>query len=246
MRVLIVDDEPNVRFVFRTALESSGFVVDEAEDGRAALSRLEQTAFDVVLLDLQMPGVGGMEVLERLRDAHNDVPVVIVTAHGSIPDAVAAMKLGAIDFVAKPLTPDRLRAVVSEVTARHAASEETHDDDPLATEPEPRARHATTVLIAPAAIELNDVKRALNRREFDRAAFLLEKALDADPDSPEANTLMGVLLESRGQDHAAYHSYKMALAVNPDYGPARENMIRYCERFGLDSTKKAINPAAEE
>ena len=105
-RILIVDDEPNVRLVFRTALEAVGYAVDEVADGGAALDRLRESPADLVLLDLQMPRLDGMATLARLREAGDDVPVVIITAHGSVPDAVAAMKLGAIDFLAKPLTPD--------------------------------------------------------------------------------------------------------------------------------------------
>lgn len=239
--VLIVDDEPNVRFVFRTALESVGFTVDEAAEGLEALEWLKTSAADVVLLDLQMPGVGGMEMLRRLRDAGDDVPVVIVTAHGSIPDAVAAMKLGAIDFLSKPLTPEALRRVVAEVVARHAPVEVEPEPQPVAEHPE----HPTVVTLWPAAIDLTAVKVALNRREFDRAAILLEQALDVDPESAEVLTLMGVLQESRGQDHAAYHSYKSALTANPHYGPARDNLRRYCDRFGLDPDNPRINPAAE-
>ena len=88
-RILIVDDEPNVRLVFRTALESTGAELAAAEDGEAALAWLKVNPADLVLLDLQMPRVGGMNVLEQLRAAGNDVPVIIITAHGSIPDAVA-------------------------------------------------------------------------------------------------------------------------------------------------------------
>ena len=236
-RVLIVDDEPNVRLVFRTTLESAGFRVDEAADGVAALEWLGRTSCDVVLLDLQMPGVGGMEVLRRIRDEDNDVPVVIVTAYGTIPDAVAAMKLGAIDFLSKPLAPDALRQVVSEVIDRHA---------PVRHEPQPVTAplgHPTVVTLLPTVLELTEVKLALNRREFDRAETLLEQALDTAPDSAEALTL-GVLLESRGQDHAAYQSYRKALTANPHYGPARENLRRYCERFGLDPDNPRINPVA--
>jgi DNA-binding response OmpR family regulator len=171
-RVLIVDDEPNVRFVFRTALESVGFTVDEAAEGLEALDWLKTSAADVVLLDLQMPGVGGMEMLRRLRDAGNDVPVVIVTAHGSIPDAVAAMKLGAIDFLSKPLTPEALRRVVAEVVARHAPVEVEPEPQPQAVTDHPE--HPTVVTLWPTVIDLTAVKVALNRREFDRAATLLE------------------------------------------------------------------------
>jgi Tfp pilus assembly protein PilF len=114
--------------------------------------------------------------------------------------------------------------------------------------PEPaleRPAHSTDVItLLPTALDLTPVKQALNRREFDQAATLLEKVLDTVPDSAEALTLMGVLLESRGQDHAAFHSYKSALTANPHYGPARDNMQRYCERFGLDADNAQINPAA--
>ena len=94
--------------MFRTALESAGLEVVESEGGEQGLRRLRQSPADLVLLDLQMPTMGGMEVLRRLRSDENLVPVVIITAYGSIPDAVEAMKLGAIDFLAKPITPDAL------------------------------------------------------------------------------------------------------------------------------------------
>ncbi len=119
IRVLIVDDEPNVRLVLGTALSSVGYEVVEAEDGAKAIETLSSSGprFDLVLLDLQMPKVDGMEVLSRLREVGNTVPVVILTAHGSIPEAVTAMKLGAIDFLTKPITPEALRRVVAEVIA---------------------------------------------------------------------------------------------------------------------------------
>ena len=117
-RILIVDDEPNVRLVFRTALESTGYLVTEAADGSAALQQLHKVPTDLILLDLKMPGMDGMETLERLRLERSEIPVVVVTAHGSVPDAVAAMKLGAVDFLPKPVSPVSLRAVVASVCAR--------------------------------------------------------------------------------------------------------------------------------
>ena len=111
--ILIVDDEPNVRLVFRTALESSGYAVVEAGDGGSALARLRKEPADLILLDLKMPGLDGIETLSRLRDAGSFTPVVIVTAHGCIPDAVAAMKLGAADVIPKPVSPATLREVVA-------------------------------------------------------------------------------------------------------------------------------------
>ena len=238
-RILIVDDEPNVRLVFRTALEAAGYNVEEAEDGDTALDRLEWSPADLILLDLKMPGIDGMETLQRLREAGNDVPVVIVTAHGSIPDAVAAMRLGAIDFLSKPLRPEALRKVVGDVVRRSAAPAPT-PAPALAAEP------PTAVVVMAPVLDLTAAKRALNLREFDRAVNLLERALELAPDSAEAHTLMGVLRESLGQDHAAYHAYRAALHADPHYGPARDNLQRYCERFGLDFHNRSINPAAEE
>jgi DNA-binding response OmpR family regulator len=252
--ILIVDDYPNVRLVFRTALESGGYRVAEAEDGEAALEWLARSTPDVILLDLQMPRLGGMEVLRRLRKAGHDVPVVIVTAHGSIPDAVVAMKLGAIDFLTKPLYPEALRQVVGEVIRRHSPSgtepATRHDgevelDSGLHAVPPRRPATATAVTLAPPVVDLTPIKRALNRREFDKALSALEEALVLAPDSAEAHTLMGVLRESLGQQHAAYHAYKSALEADPHYGPALDNMQRYCARYGLDVHNRAINPAAK-
>lgn len=234
-RVLVVDDEPNVRLMFRTALET-GYQVDEVSDGAAALDFLATTSPDVVILDLLMPGMGGMEVLRHLREAGNDVPVVIVTAHGSIPDAVAAMKLGAIDFLSKPLTPDRLRNVVAEVVERHAT--------PTVVASFPLRETTTVVTITRPVLDLAPVKLAINRRDFARAANLLEAALDAHPTSAEAHTLMGILQEAGGQNHAAFHSYRTALQSDPGCVPALENLERYCREFGLDFHNPNINPVA--
>ena len=239
-RILIVDDEPNARLVFRTTLQSDGYAVFEAEDGETALGFLNASPFDLVLLDLKMPGIGGMETLRRLRHAGHDVPVVMVTAHGSIPDAVQAMKYGAIDFLSKPLTPAVLRKVVGDVVRRHAEGKAAPEPEPVPTSPAPSA----VVTVGPPVVDLTLAKRALNRRQFAEAESLLDQALDLAPASAEAQTLMGVLRESLGQDHAAYHAYRAALRADPHYGPARDNLRRYCDRFGLDFHNRSINPAA--
>ena len=219
--ILIVDDEPNVRLVFRTALESTGAGLAAAEDGEAALTWLQANKADLVLLDLQMPGVGGMGVLERLRAEGNDVPVIIITAHGSIPDAVAAMKLGAIDFLSKPLTPDALRRAVAEVLDREAPRV------PL----QARAPGEPVPFVSPFASHLRDAKQAINRRHFADAEVHLRQAIGLDPKSAEAHNLMGVLHESRGEHEASYQSYKAALKADRQFEPARHNMQRYYERF---------------
>jgi DNA-binding response OmpR family regulator len=221
--ILIVDDEPNVRLVFRTALESSGYRTSSAEDGEKALLWLENAPIDLVLLDLQMPGMSGMGVLEAIREAGNDVPVVIVTAHGSIPDAVQAMKLGAIDFLSKPLSPDALRSVVAEVLERHAEA---------GVEPTPRRAVPEPVTVVSQFIaNLAHAKRALNHRWFDEAEVYLKQATALDGGSAEAHNLMGVLHECRNEHDASYREYRAALKADRHYEPAKHNMQRYYERF---------------
>ncbi len=233
-RILIVDDEPNVRLVFRTALESTGREIAAAEDGEAALTLLAATRVDLVLLDLQMPRLGGMEVLERLRASGDSVPVIIVTAHGSVPDAVAAIKLGAIDFLAKPLTPDALRRAVAEVL----------DREPARSPAPPAAGRSTGQPVTAEGrfvAHLRDAKRAINRRTFDEAEVFLREAIGLDPRSAEAHNLMGVLHESRSEHDASYASYRAALKADRGYEPARHNMQRYYERFTFGRSNLPID-----
>jgi DNA-binding response OmpR family regulator len=182
--ILIVDDEPNVRLMLRTALESVGYRVVEAADGLGALARLEGSGCDLVLLDLRMPKLDGMQTLARLRERGDLTPVVMLTAHGSIPDAVAAMRLGAIDFLAKPITPVELRTVVADVLRRHRAEP---PPAPVAARPASRERRSL-------GFELARAKRAVNRGEFAEAERLLREVLAEDAHSKDAHELLDRLL----------------------------------------------------
>jgi DNA-binding response OmpR family regulator len=231
-KVLIVDDEPSVRLVFRTTLEAAGYDVAEAAEGGAALGALRGGPVDLVFLDLRMPGMDGLEVLRHLRDVGDDVPVVIVTAHGDVPNAVEAMKLGAIDFLAKPLSPAALRKAALEVLARHAQRPPS-GSRPVAPEP--------VTVAAQFALNLGRAKRALNGRAFDEAEVHLKQALGLDGRSAEAHNLMGVLHELRREHDASYRSYKAALKADPHYEPARHNMTRYYEMFTFGASKVPVD-----
>lgn len=221
--ILIVDDEPNVRLMFRTALASSGYQVTMAEDGTTALDWLAGGKADVILLDLHMPGMDGMDVLRRLRESGDDTPIVIVTAHGNVPNAVQAMKLGAIDFLTKPLTPDKLRATVADVIERQADRKHAAESPPAVPEPITAASQF--------ADDLRRAKRALNRCAFDEAEVFLKQAIALNPSSAETHNLMGVLHECRNEHDASYREYKAALKADRHYAPARHNLTRYYERF---------------
>jgi two-component system response regulator AtoC len=111
--VLIVDDEMNIRRVLAAMLKRDGYEVTTAADGEQALAVLQKTPVHVVVTDLVMPKVGGMELLRRVSADYPDVPVILITAHGSVDSAVAALKAGAFDYVTKPFEQEELRKVIA-------------------------------------------------------------------------------------------------------------------------------------
>jgi DNA-binding NtrC family response regulator len=111
--ILIADDEKNIRATLARALGLEGYATEEAADGARALARIEEGGVDLVLLDLQMPVMDGLALLERLAAGARRVPVIVLTAHGSIEKAVRAVRLGAVDFVEKPPATERLLLAVA-------------------------------------------------------------------------------------------------------------------------------------
>ena len=111
--VLIVDDEPGVRAALAGVLRDEGYEVDAVDSGEAGLDRLTRAAYDVILLDIWLPGIDGLTTLQRMRDRQVDAPVVMISGHGNIESAVKAIKIGAFDFVEKPLSLEKTVLVVS-------------------------------------------------------------------------------------------------------------------------------------
>jgi nitrogen regulation protein NR(I) len=117
--VLIVDDEMNIRRVLAAMLKRDGYEVTTAADGEQALAVLQKTPVHVVVTDLVMPKVGGMELLRKVSADYPDVPVILITAHGSVDSAVAALKAGAFDYVTKPFEQEELRKVIAKAARAH-------------------------------------------------------------------------------------------------------------------------------
>jgi DNA-binding NtrC family response regulator len=118
--LLIVDDEPDLRWVLRGLFEDEGFTVEEAGDGEAALALVEQHTPDVVLSDMRMPRLPGLELLRRLRARTPDVPVILLSAVEDLATAVDAIKEGAFDYQAKPFDGPRLLLTVKRAAEQHA------------------------------------------------------------------------------------------------------------------------------
>jgi DNA-binding NtrC family response regulator len=114
--LLLVEDKNELRAMLRKALERNGHSVDEAADGSAAIQKLRNRRYQMVLTDLKMPGASGLEVLRESKQADSTIPVILLTAFGSVDEAVSAMKEGAFDFIQKPVDLDHLKLLVERAT----------------------------------------------------------------------------------------------------------------------------------
>jgi DNA-binding NtrC family response regulator len=111
-RILVVDDEPNICQVLSAVLRKEGHEVEVCRDGEEALLLMEKTPVDLLITDVIMNNVSGVELLQRVQAASPQTPVVMMTAYGTIKSAVDAIKLGAFDYLAKPFDMDQMKSVV--------------------------------------------------------------------------------------------------------------------------------------
>jgi len=123
-KLLVVDDEEPQRLMLANILGRAGFSVETAADGNQALTRLAEGAFDVLLTDQRMPGMDGLELLERARRIQRELPVVLMTAYGTVSTAVEAMKRGAADYLTKPFERDELMVVIEKVLRQRRLEDE--------------------------------------------------------------------------------------------------------------------------
>jgi DNA-binding NtrC family response regulator len=204
-KILIVDDEKNLRLTMSMCLEPLGCEIDTADDGEDALKQLDHKEFDLVLLDIRLPRMDGIEVLRQAVERNPNVRIIMVSAHGTVENAVEAMKLGAVDFIQKPFTPKEIRDLVQQVLDREGIEE-------------------TQALDYDAHIQL--AKRCASRRQFEAAMGHTKKAIAADPSRPQAFNLLGGLQEIMGERTNAVKNYRVAVDLDPTYKPAQQNLDR--------------------
>lgn len=233
-RILITDDEKNIRLMLRIALEQEGYVVEEAADGAEALEAIARCLPDLLMLDLNMPVLDGMAVLERLRAANVSTgkpKVVVLTAYGSIAAAVKATRLGAVDFLEKPITPDELRETVKGVL------DEARTEARFAA----MARPSEAQLSGGYEGVLDRVRKALRAADTTSAESLLMRAADltGGRDAPYFN-LLGVLYETQRQWRLAKKFYGRAMRSDRKYEPAEQNMRRMYELETFGKTELPV------
>ncbi|MGD9578640.1 MAG: response regulator, partial [Syntrophorhabdus sp.] len=119
-QILIVEDDRKMRLALREIMTNEGYVVDTVETGEAALGRADGNGYDLVITDLKLPGIDGMDVLRAIRKSRPETSVVIITAYATVDTAVEAMREGAEDYISKPFNLDEIRLIVRKVLEKKA------------------------------------------------------------------------------------------------------------------------------
>jgi len=165
-KLLVVDDEPALRRALRTSLAASGFSVSEARSGEEALAALDRAPVDIVLLDINMPGMSGVEACRRIRELSAQIGIIMVTVRDSEDDKVHALEAGADDFIAKPYhlreLVARLRAMLRRMTAKQSKPQSVLQAGALEIDIQRR-------LVTKGGEEIH-----LSPKEFDLLAYLVE------------------------------------------------------------------------
>jgi DNA-binding response OmpR family regulator len=222
-KIFIIDDERTIRLTFRFALETDGYAVQEAATVDEAMMGLQAETYQLVILDLRIGDDSGLNVLAEMRRRGLQTPTLMITAYGSIRNAVRAMQLGAIDFLEKPVEPVALRRLVAEILDRH----QPHDVQPT---------ESTAV-----GNLLREAKRLINLQDFDSAKTCITAALKIDDASPDVYNLQGVLAEIGGDYDAARRAYGRAIRLHSQHEPAQQNMRRLFELFNFGTSEEALH-----
>ena len=192
-RILVIDDEEHIRRVMRMTLEAAGYEVGEAADGPRGLEAFgDGSTWDAVLLDQRMPGMDGLETLRHMKERRAGARVIMITAYASIELAVDAMKLGATDFVRKPMTPEIVRNAVTAALAKPAATPSV-PQPPLEVAPE---RAAASI----ARLTLNGFRlwRAPDIEGAQPPALSRRRFVVQHPDGQEQDVIVEIVPEVIG------------------------------------------------
>ncbi len=225
-RVIVIDDEKNIRLTLKKALSGAGYEVDAAMNGENGLQKLKEKEYPVVLLDMRLPGIDGIEVLKQINNLDYKTKVIMITGYGNVETAVETMKLGAIDYLRKPFKPEEIKDVVAQVFARYQLEEDEQEADSFRE-------------------FLSLAKSAINKRNFEKAIKLLKQATSLDSEKPEPFNLLGIIYELRSNQPEAMKMYRAALALDPTYKPADENLQRASD-MNNDGDLDSVNLGEEE
>ena len=196
-KILIVDDEKTALKSLSKILKLEGYTVEAKEDGESALELLSNESFELMVLDLQMPGMSGLEVLQEVVKIYPELQIIMLTAHGSMDSAIEALRLGAHDYILKPASPEEILASVGKGISRRTESERKHRiigqmESSLQELKDYEGVETVTEVSRMIYTLGEDVKIDLERREIWQNDQIVSL-------TPTEGKLLKVLLENRGR-----------------------------------------------
>ena len=189
-KILIIDDTKNIRLMLTKTLELEGYHVTTASDGKEALDVFAKEKFDLAFLDIKLPEIRGTEVLRRIRDMGVVTPVIIITAYGTVKNAVDCTNMGAIAYLQKPFTAEKIRSVLQELNLS-VSSENT---------------------LSNIEKYLVQIETMMNHGQFTDALSQLKKAVSLEPANPQIHLLFSKAYKGIGNEEYAnkfYQSYQV-------------------------------------
>lgn len=186
-RVLVVDDTKNIRMILTKCLELEGYNVMTASDGRQALEMLTSQPFDLAFIDIKLPEMRGTEVLKRIREFGVKTPVIIITAYATVKNAVDCTNMGAVAYVQKPFSAEKIKSVLKELERNpmHIGRDNNN-----------------------AAKLINDARSSLDAGAYDKALELSRNALSMELNNPEIYLLISKAYEGLGKADDAGRFYR--------------------------------------
>lgn len=184
-KVLVVDDTKNIRLLLSKCLELEGYEVQTANDGQQAIELFKNDHFDLAFLDIKMPEIRGTEVLKRIREMGIDTPVIIITAYATIKNAVDCTKMGAVAYLQKPFTTDKIKSVLNDLCF-------------CPQEAEPKGLKNT----------LESAKSLIDRKSYTKALDLLKNIISVELDNAEVYLLISKAYEGLDDREKAEKFYR--------------------------------------
>lgn len=208
-KILVIDDTKNIKMLIGKALSSEGYEVDTAESGQDGIDCFKMKSYNLVLLDIRMPNMSGTEVLKVIKNIDEAVPIVIITAFPTVKNAVECIKLGAVDYLRKPFTAEKIKQVTKQILDRKEITSFNTNS------------HESCIEYA---------KKCINERKFDEGMEYLKKAISLNIDDVEPYNILGEVFELKGDIINARKYYNISLQLDPGNETVIENLNRTSNR----------------
>ena len=191
-RILVIDDTKNIRMLLTKCLEHEGYQVETASDGQEALDMFSKGRYDLAFLDIKMSKLSGTEVLKSIREMGIETPVIIITAYATVKNAVECTKLGAVTYLQKPFTAEKIKAVLSELMNQNEEN----------------------VLLGKTERLLQQSRKLINTGAFTDAIEILKAIIAKEIDNPEVYFLISKAYQGMGNKEKSERFYKAYLIFN--------------------------------